>query len=236
MPVPVDTIDDEILYILGLWVQNNNQAITGTIGQNVVWNLAQFIKKNPENWNKAKVISTVTNYTTQSTECILIFTNNSSGSINFGNNIWNKWYFINATDNARGIPGGKFYYDINGDAITSISARDAVHIAKGDDDFWYQINPGSADSGSKPPLIKICTEDGSGGTPIAGSSIYENSALIGLGATNGNKFQMVLNGIILENYGDNPGFIYTDPDNGIVDISPVGTFQLGNGLYVNLNQ
>ena len=48
MPVQQPNIDDEIAYILQFWIQNNNQAITGTIGQNVVWNLAQFIKQNPE--------------------------------------------------------------------------------------------------------------------------------------------------------------------------------------------
>lgn len=144
MPVQQPDIDSEIAYILQYWIQNSHQLITGTIGQNVVWNLAQFIKKNPENWEKATVITDpIINYTTQSKECIIIFTNNSSGSIDFGDNIWNKWYFINATSNTRTIAGGKFYYDINGDAQTSIPARSVLHIAKGEDDFWYQTNGSS---------------------------------------------------------------------------------------------
>lgn len=150
MPVMQPDIDSEIAYILQFWIQNSVQAITGTIGQNVVWNLAQFIKKNPENWEKATVVTdAVINYTTQSRECIIIFTNNSTGTLDFGNNIWNKWYFVNITDNSRVIAGGKFYYDINGVAKTSIAARSTVFIARGEDDFWYEIGSGSGSSASK---------------------------------------------------------------------------------------
>lgn len=156
MPVQVPTIDDEIAYILQYWIQNNVQAITGTIGQNVVWNLAQFIKKNPENWDKATVIADANiNYTTTSSECVIIFTNNSAGSIDFGNNIWNKWYFVNGTGNTRTIAGGKFYYDINGVTQTSIAARSTVYIARGEDDFWYEVVNTAGGSGSSVTFSQI---------------------------------------------------------------------------------
>ena len=143
MPLPFDDIDEEIAYILANWVQNNNQAITGTIGQNVVWNLAQFVKKNPENWNTAKVVVTNSNYTTDENDCIVIFTNNASGELDFTGNIWNKYYFVNATDNEREFFNGKSYIDINGDTVLSILPRTSVYIVKGDDDNWYEISSGN---------------------------------------------------------------------------------------------
>ena len=96
MPVQATDIDQEIFYILTNWIQNNNQLITGTIGQNVVWNLAQFIKQNPENYQKASVVATNGNYTPNPNECIIIFTNNSTGGLTWIDNRWNKYYFVNS--------------------------------------------------------------------------------------------------------------------------------------------
>lgn len=142
-PISPQNIDAEIQYIIDNWYQNNSQLVTGQIGLNVVWNLATFIKQNPENWNRASVVTDANvNYVTEASECIVIFTNNSEGEIDYvtNPNIWNKYYIVNQTDNVRDISNGQFYLDINGNQQTSIAARTTVVIAKGDDDFWYQIN------------------------------------------------------------------------------------------------
>lgn len=151
MPVQATDIDQEIAYILQYWIQNNNRAITGTIGQNVVWNLAQFIKQNPENYQKATVVASSSNYTTNENQCLVIFTNNASGALNWIDNRWNKYYFVNATDNDRLFSNGKTYYDINGIAKTKLIARSSLYIAKGDDDFWYEITGGIGGSDGAVP-------------------------------------------------------------------------------------
>lgn len=139
-PIPQANIDELVVYILNYWIQNNNKAITGTIGQSVVWNLAEFIKKNPENWDRATIVSSDVNYETLDEDCIVIFNNDSSGELKFSGNIWNKYYFVNATDNVRDFSNSQFFYDIHGSAITSISARSSVYIALGEDGNWYQVN------------------------------------------------------------------------------------------------
>lgn len=140
MPIVIPYIDALLDYILDKWVQNNNRAITGTIGQNVVWNLGELLKKNPENWDRASIVSDDGNYTTQSSECIVIFADDSEGGLDFVNNIWNKWYFVNQTDNDRVLINGKFFFDINGVSIEKVAARSVVSIAKGEDDNWYQFD------------------------------------------------------------------------------------------------
>lgn len=239
MPVQVPSIDDEIAYILQFWIQNNVQAITGTIGQNVVWNLAQFIKQNPENYRKASVITDANiNYTTQSRECIIIFTNNSAGSVDFGDNIWNKWVFVNQTNNTRTIAGGKFYYDLNGTARISIAPRKTVYIAKGDDDFWYEIlNTSSTNNPVYPPLVFV-VDRGEPNDPVSGTSIWQNDNLIGLGATNNNYIQIVLDGGIITNYGTNQNMYY-DPVVGEIDLNFNGNqtqWNIGSGGSIDLNQ
>ena len=163
-PITISDIDALIAYILANWVQNNNQAITGTIGQNVVYNLGELLKQNPENWDKATVVPTNGNYTTQSSECLIIFTNNSNGGLSFGNNIWNKWYFVNETNNERVFLGGETYVDVSGNTVDRIAARSVVSIAKGEDDLWYQFD-------NKAILILYTPDEleftiGEGGSPM----------------------------------------------------------------------
>lgn len=230
MPVAVQDINQEILYILQNWIQNNNRSITGTIGQNVVWNLAQFIKKNPENWNKATVVSSNSNYTTSPQQCIIIFNNNSSGKLNWVDNIWNKYYFVNATDNERLFSNGKVYFDINGVAQTSIAARKSLYIAKGEDDYWYEISSGGGSSPSTPAeaLRLIVGEDGA---PVEGESTWQHPTLINLGGSN-NRLSFAIDTIPMISYGASKNFDFNSAG-GFVDISP-NIWVGGSGIEVPL--
>lgn len=235
MPAQFQTILQTIVYILDEWYQNNVQHITGTIGQNVVWNLAEFIRKNPENWEKSTVVATNSNYTTNDGECIVIFTNNASGTLNFVDTIWNKYYFVNATDNDRDFSNGKFYIDINGDVIETIAARTSVYIAKGEDDNWYEIaSAGSGSGGCGCGAIPVIVGDKD--APVGSSSVWQNDELKGLGTLIDGVYRLMI--FIAEqplvNYGNNASFDY-DPVAGTIDISP-NTFSIGDSVYVNKNQ
>ncbi len=177
MPTVIPDIDDVLAYILQYWVQNNNRAITGTIGQNVVWNLGELLKKNPENWDKAAIVADDGNYTTQSSECIVIFTNNSDGGLDFVNNIWNKWYFVNQTDNTRTLINGKFYFDVNGNTVDYVAPRTVITIAKGEDDNWYQVDNAGGSGGRFTPADPLEFEIGDIDAPmIEGQTVLVVSA------------------------------------------------------------
>lgn len=235
MPVQATDIDQEILYILTNWIQNNNQLITGTIGQNVVWNLAQFIKQNPENYQRATVVASPSNYTTNKDQCLLIFTNNSSGGLAWVDNRWNKYYFVNITNNIRTFFNGRFYYDINGVVQTTLPARTSIHIAKGDDDFWYQTNTstGSVPPSNIPPLTGVAG-GGNPGDPVGGSMLYQDARLVGLGAANFGRIQIFVNNIPETNFGVSSSFNF-DNTTGIIDRDPITWIDL-DGLYIDLNQ
>lgn len=234
MPVQATDIDQEIAYILANWYQNNSQLITGTIGQNVVWNLAQFIKQNPENYQRATVVTTNGNYTPNKDQCIIIFTNNSSGGLTWIDNRWNKYYFVNVTNNIRTFFNGKFYYDINGATQTTLPARATLYLAKGDDDYWYQI---SSNTGvvppNTPPLIGVA---GNGGAddPVIGSSVFQSARLIGLGTTNNGRINIIINDGTMSNFGSNSQFSF-DNTTGLIEFDSYEFFDQ-DGLYIDLTQ
>lgn len=238
MPVQATDIDQEIAYILTNWIQNNNQLITGTIGQNVVWNLAQFIKQNPENYQKASVVVTNVNYTPNVNECIIIFTNNSTGGLTWIDNRWNKYYFVNITNNIRTFFNGKFYYDINGATQTTLAARSTLFLAKGEDDYWYQI---SSNTGvvppNTPPLIGVAGRGGPN-DPVIGSTLFQSPLIVGLGSTNiidgKNCIEIVVNKAIENNYELTPDFDY-DPVAGLIDRDP-NEYQEGDTINISLTQ
>lgn len=234
MPVQATDIDQEIAYILEFWIQNNNQLITGTIGQNVVWNLAQFIKQNPENYQKATVVASNSNYTTNKDECIVIFTNNSSGGLDWVDTRWNKYYFVNQTNNVRPLLNGKFYYDINGVNQTTLRARLTLYIAKGEDDFWYEVtsNIGGGTS-ALPPLIGVAGR-GQPNDPILTSNLYQSPLLVGLGASNNGEITILINNQPQSNFGINSSFTF-DNTTGLIDLSPF-YWSDQDGLYIDLNQ
>lgn len=230
MPTQVTDIDQEILYIINNWVQNSTQRITGVVGQNVVWNLAMFIKQLPENFQSAKVITTSNiNYSTVKDDCIIIFNNNSRGGIDWTDNRWNKYVIVNATDNVRSINNNKFYINIEGISISSIAPRTSITIVKGIDGIWYQLE-------SVLPLnntLGIIGITGRGRVydPVLGSSFYEYSGLINKGDSDG-YYEIYLSGIRMQNYGNNPNFIVVNNLTGLIDISPL-KFGINDSISFN---
>jgi len=231
MPVQVPTIDDEIAYILEKWIQNSAQLITGTIGQNVVWNLAQFIKQNPENYQKATVVASSSNYTTNNNQCIVIFTNNASGTLNWVDNRWNKYYFVNATNNIRAFSNGKFYWDINGVAKITIPARTSLYIAKGDDDYWYEVTASGSGGTSTGSSLRYVVGETDG--PVEGQSTWQHDSLRGLGGID-DRYLFTMDNVPMMSYGTAKNFDFNSTD-GIIDITP-NVWVGGSGLDLPLMQ
>lgn len=84
-----------------------------------------------------------------------------------------------------------------------------------------------------PPLIGI-TGNGGADDPVTDSSFFESDKLAGIGSTNSDRFQILIDGVVLQNFGTNIGFTY-DTVTNIIDISP-NTFPEGSSLYIDLNQ
>lgn len=70
--------------------------------------------------------------------------------------------------------------------------------------------------------------------PDTGASILQDDSLIGLGSTNNNDIQMVIDEALMSTFGLNANFTY-DPVTGTVDISP-NTFVAGSGVFIDRNQ
>jgi len=85
--------------------------------------------------------------------------------------------------------------------------------------------------GSIPPLIG--TVDGGGSDdPVSGNTPFQNNKLIGLGSTNGNKIQIVVDDILYSNFGTNANFSFA-PTTGTIS----GFYwAAGAGLFIDLNQ
>lgn len=83
------------------------------------------------------------------------------------------------------------------------------------------------------PLIGV-TGGGGADDPVTDSSFFESDKLSGIGSTNNDRFIIIIDGVILQNFGSNIGFTF-DPDTLVIDISP-NTFPGGSGLYIDLNQ
>lgn len=232
MPTQLTTIDQEILYIINNWIQNSTQKITGTIGQNVVWNLAMFIKQVPENFQGAKIItSTTINYTASIDDCVIVFTNNSTGSLDWVDTRWNKFVIVNATDNIRTLANAKYYINLAGAIVTTFPARTSVTIVKGLDSIWYQTNTSGATVGVAGELIGIAGR-GRAYDPIVGSSTYQHTALINKGGTDG-FYEVFLNTVRMQNYGNNANFFATTPSIGLIDISPL-IFNLNDSISYSI--
>jgi len=96
------------------------------------------------------------------------------------------------------------------------------------------LGGGGGGSGPSTPITPLIGVVGDGGPtdPAAGAVDFQNDDLIGLGSTNSDRIQIVVDDIIYSNFGTNVNFTF---DSGTGTIS--GFFWVtGAGLYIDLNQ
>lgn len=99
------------------------------------------------------------------------------------------------------------------------------------------VNAASGARFSFAPLIGI-VDGGGGDDPVSGGSTFTSTKLIGLGASNGNKITIQIDGINQTNFGTNQSFTF-DAATGEIDLDYLGSgnqWIAGSGLYVDLNQ
>lgn len=82
-----------------------------------------------------------------------------------------------------------------------------------------------------PPLIGV-VGGGSADDPVAGLTAFQNNKLIGLGATNSGRIQIVVDDILYTNFGTNINFSFNSTTGTISGFF----WATGAGLYIDLNQ
>ncbi len=130
-------------YINTQWVTNGKGDITGVVGNNVVNALLTFIQQSPLNWNKASVVTAgggVTAGSQQTPGPIMIFTNSTPSSLEWTDNIYNEYVFINYTGNAIPLANGFTYFDNTVTAQSAIPANQVVYIYKVPSGDWFLGN------------------------------------------------------------------------------------------------
>lgn len=99
------------------------------------------------------------------------------------------------------------------------------------------VIPGTVTPGEggtvKLPFIGIAGR-GQADDPGVGDSVVQSDLLVGLGSTNGGYIKIFVNTVGMDNFGNNPNFIYY-PLTGEIDISPL-TFAVDDSIYVDRNQ
>ncbi len=159
MPFPTQSFPDFISlmnYIDTYIIPNGIELIDGEEMNNVTNGLLAFIEQSPLNYQKALVINTtgVANVT----QPINVFITNTPSSLQWVDNIYNQYVFVNTTNTPISIGGGLKYYDINLNPKTTIPAKTIVSIAKASNNLWISIyNAGGSSStvGAVPLQFKI---------------------------------------------------------------------------------
>lgn len=153
-------------YINNLWVTNGDGDITGEIGNNVVNGLLTFITQSPLNYQEALIYTAGGSITEP--QPVTIFTTSTPTSLQWPDDIYNQYVFVNATDSAIPITGGLRYYDINLVAKTSIPARTIVSLMKATNGYWVNIyNAGGSSGGGVVSSIPLIFKVGESGSPMS---------------------------------------------------------------------
>jgi hypothetical protein len=239
MPFPTQTFNTTAQW--KAWVDTNiipngTQAITGNKG-NITENAAiKFISQSYLNWDTAQLVNTTGSATAAS--AIVVFVTNTPALFTFGDNVYNEYRFINTTSGDIPLGNSMTYFDINLTEIDSIPAKSVIGIVKATNGMWIIDSlPSSGSQPTLPPLIGIVGQGGAD-DPTTGSSTFQSNKIKNLGAANGNKISINLDGAIYQNYGINTSFTYNATD-GEIDLdynSSGNNFQAGSALTIDLNQ
>lgn len=163
MPYPVQTFPDFaslLAYMNNEWVTNGNGDIDAVIGNNVVNGLLTFIEQSPLNYQAALV--TAAGGAITASRPITVFITTTPTSLQWGNNIYNQFVFINTTNTPIPLGGGQKYYDINLTAQSSIPAKTVLSIVKATNGLWisnYNAGGNSSTLSFVPLQFRIGDDD-----------------------------------------------------------------------------
>lgn len=131
------TFADLLAFINTNWITNGNGDIDAIIGNDVVNGLLTFVEQSPLNYQTAQIFST--GGVIGNPRPVSVFMTVTPASLQWPDNIYNQYFFINTTSNAIPIGGGLLYYDINLVPQTSIPAKSVVAIMKVKNGTWISI-------------------------------------------------------------------------------------------------
>lgn len=152
-----------LAYINSVIVTNGAEEIDAIDMNNVVNGLLTFIEQSSLNWQTAQVISTGGVIT--GNRPIKVFITSTPTSLQWSDNIYNQYIFVNTTANPIPITGGLVYYDINLVAQTALPAYTTVSIVKATNGQWISIYNESG-TGSTTRFHKLPFKIGTGGSPM----------------------------------------------------------------------
>lgn len=167
MPYPVQTFnnfDDLLAYINSEWITNGTGTIDAVIGNNVVNGLLAFIRQSPLNYQTAEIVSTGVPVTNP--RPVTVFMTTPAASLQWPDNIYNQYFFVNTTSVAIPLSGGMLYYDIDLVAQTTIPANTTVLISKANNGQWISLYNASGGSGTTTRFHRLQFTIGQGDSPM----------------------------------------------------------------------
>lgn len=213
-------------YIDQFIITNHNNEITAEQHNNIENGLLDFILASYRNYNQATVINSAGLYVTNCNQCILVFNNGATGTFQLLDNRWNEWVVRNNSGASKQLIGGiSSYLTPTGVSKNYVSSGTVLHIAKGNNGNWYEIDNGVASNTTPKPLVAVV---GQPGGPIPGVNSFQDGRLIGLGT----QIQILVDSTPQTNFGNAPSFNF-DNVQGIIS----GIYWVtGSGLIIDLNQ
>jgi hypothetical protein len=127
-----------LAYINSEWITNGQGDITGVVGNNVVNALLTFIEESPVNSTPAPIWSAGGTYV--ATVPIVIFTGTAPTTLQWTNNIYNEYLFINTINQSIPLANGFVYYDINLNTVDAIPPLERVRIILANNNQWIQAS------------------------------------------------------------------------------------------------
>jgi len=147
--VTFNTIGELVTYINQFIKVNDNNEITGEQHNNVENGLVDFIISSPENYNRANVTATASSFVAVASQCVLIFKSGATGSVRLTDNKWNEWVVYNNSGANKTLVGSISSYKTNTGVTKNYFSNETVtHLAKGNDNVWYQVDNGAGGGSS----------------------------------------------------------------------------------------
>lgn len=158
-------------------IANGVEYITGPINNVALNGCIEFIRKSPLNWGKAQLeIAGGDIVLTDDYLGVVVFDTIIPDSLSFGDNIYNEYVFINMTSGAIQLDTPSFYYNLTGQAISTLPANSVTNLFKVSNDIWVLGNNSAGGSGSTQKQPKTYVVGTTPGAPTAASSVWQLAA------------------------------------------------------------